>query len=67
MDHPHIIDTFEEIKTKDGYCRFINHNLGLLTTGFKTIEKLREYKYLIRFNESTRKIMQDRYKVLHSD
>jgi hypothetical protein len=57
-----IKNEFEIINDK-GVFRFVNHAEKLLTTGFSSTEsKLIEYKDAIRFDNTTLKIMSDRYK-----
>ena len=53
---------FESVQTEDGFFRVVNHTDGLLTTGWRTEEGLKEGFHLIRFSDSTIELMKARYK-----
>lgn len=55
------ITTDNIVKTADDYYRFVNHADKLVTTGFKAKDKLLEYSDMIRFDNGTLAIMQERY------
>ena len=54
-----IIDS--NITLVNGYHYYVNHIDKLVTHGFKTKEKLIEYKDMIRFDNKTIILMQIRY------
>jgi hypothetical protein len=53
--------TDDNITLVNGYHYYINHIDKLATHGFKTKEKLIEYKDMIRFDNKTIILMQNRY------
>jgi hypothetical protein len=53
---------FYVIKTSDGYYRFINNDLAILTTGFRSRKILvQKYKDDISFRPEALAIMKNRY------
>ena len=62
-----VINNKNIIYTSEGYFRFIDHYNKLLTTGFRTKEKLITYKDDIRFDVGTIIVMYNNYEKLYAD
>jgi hypothetical protein len=50
-----------EVMQIGGFYKYVNHDLGLATTGFKTIEGLHKNADIIRISPTTHAIMRSRY------
>ena len=48
-----------------GYYRYVNYKDGILTTGFKTKQKLKRYSNMILATNSALQICRDRYKIFY--
>lgn len=49
------------VQTQDGYFRYVNHQDGLATTGFRTRIGLLMWTANIRFDDKTVELMKARY------